>query len=182
MSALPSPLKSPTTSRTGFSLLLLSVITLVSPEIEVFCRLAVLVCVVFMAPVSIQLLGVLQVAHGAPTVKVSAPLDRPTNHLPLKPKAATSALPSPLKSPTTVFAQTLAFPVPKLAQRAPTLKSFVPFEVPTNQLPLKPKPAMSSLPSPLKSATNNLIQTLLLPVPKLAQAAPGVKASAPLER
>src|SRR5260370_877345 len=46
------------------------------------------------------------------------------------------------------------------AQDGPVANVSVPLEMPTNQSPLKPKPTISSLPSPFTSATNSFVQAL----------------------
>src|SRR5712692_8911741 len=96
MSALPSPVKSPTITST-------------------------------------QVTAGLQVAHGVVEKANPLPVLIPTNHWPVaRLRAATSVVPSPLKSPVSTFTQVAAgFKVPNIA----LLNPLVPFDTATHNPP-----------------------------------------------
>src|SRR5262249_9129226 len=80
------------------------------------------------------------------------PLEIPVHHWPVcKTRPVISALPSPLKSATFTSTQvTFGF---QISQRV-LVKAVEPLEMPTHQSPVwATRPAMSALPSPLKSPT-----------------------------
>jgi hypothetical protein len=87
------------------------------------------------------------------------PEETPVDHWPLwRTRPVMSALPSPLKSPTSTSTHmTFGFQVTQKA-----LEKAEPLDTPTHQCPLcKTRPAMSILPSPLKSPTMTSAQVTM---------------------
>src|SRR4051812_47829109 len=90
-------------------------------------------------------------------VKAVAPLDRPTRQLwVVFSKAATSVLPSPLKSPTCSVLKTA--PATVIWPHLTVVRLLVPLDRPTHSSPEECRPITSSLPSALKSPSERKSQ------------------------